>query len=167
MMRVPSLSSLSFNESPHSLRKSPEPGSRFISVGIDDAPASIGSFERYFHDMLKASGISYDVFLTATFAEGKKLIEELPRIHFAVIDYNLDNGMLGTVLCIQLLLKNPKARVFLFTAAKPQEIQEIPDGVTVIWDKSHRGVKAALSDCIGDFKREIAARKNSSEGDKG
>ena len=84
-----------------------------------------------------------------------------------MIDYNLDNGMLGTVLCIELLHKNPKARVFLFTAAKPDEVREVPDGVTVIWEKNNNEVKRALPASIDDFRMETKVRKNSSEGDKG
>jgi hypothetical protein len=150
-----------------SIRKSPEPGVRFTVLGVDDSQVSIGSFRRYFHEILKEAEIPYTVHLASTFAEGEKFIKEVQLINFAMIDFNLDNGMLGTALCVELLHKNPLARVFLFTAAQPDEVGEVPDGVTVIWEKNNNEVKRALRASIDDFRMETKVRKNSSEGDKG
>jgi hypothetical protein len=150
-----------------SIRQSPEPGARFTAIGVDDDIAATSNFQKYFNAKLKAASIPFKVKIVSTFAEGERLIEDLTFINFAVFDFKLDKGMKGTVLCINLLKKNPRAQVFLFTASEPHEIGEIPDGVTVIWDKKHADVKAALDKSIDDFKLEQSARKNSAEGIKG
>ena len=153
------------------INRSPEPGARLTVIYVDDSPQTRKQIDRYVRDKLAASGVPHVIHFAESGLGGRQLIAGLKTIDFAVIDFNLgDDAINGTKLCREILEdKSPKATVLLFSAADPKEIEaeELPKEVKVVLEKDHKKVKEALDECIGDFKRALLVRKNSSEGDKG
>ncbi len=144
-----------------SIRKSPEPGSRFVVLCIDDNNVSRTIFKRYCTAIAEQAGIPLDLHEAACGKDGQKLIQEITSaINFALVDFDLGD-MLGTALCTEILVKNPKTYVTLFSASEIYEIEkeQLPEKVRVILGKKHEDVKAVLREAIEMFKINKQARK--------